>query len=114
MQFVAHWIIFFVAACLEVGGDAVVRRGLHGGGGVVVAVGCAILGGYGLVVNATSLDFSKMLGVYVAVFAVLSTLAGKFYFGEVIPLATWLGLALIVAGALLIQFGFAGPAGSDG
>ncbi len=102
---VVAWVIFVAAAALEVGGDAVVRKGLRGAGYGVVALGCLMLGGYGLVVNLVKWDFSKLLGVYVAVFAVISVLAGRFVFGESVPLTTWGGLALIVLGAVVIQFG---------
>jgi len=50
-------------------------------------------------------DFSKLLGVYVAVFALVSVLAGRFVFKDIVPLSTWLGLAVIIAGGLVIQFG---------
>jgi len=43
--------------------------------------------------------------IHVAVFAVLSILCGRFLFQEVIPTATWVGLALIVLGGLTIQVG---------
>jgi len=105
MHHAMAWLIFIGAACLEVGGDAVVRKGLRGGGVTLVVVGAVLLGLYGLLVNMVPWDFSRLLGVYVAVFAVVSILAGKYVFGESIPLATWIGLAIIVAGGLCIQFG---------
>ena len=71
----------------------------------MVAVGCLMLGAYGVVVNLVPWDFSRLLGVYVAVFAVVSVLSGMLFFGETIPPATWLGLGLIVAGGLVIHFG---------
>ena len=101
------WFVFVAAAILEVGGDAVIRSGLRGRGVAIVAVGCAMLAGYGLTVNMLRWDFSHLLGVYVAVFAVVSVLCGRFVFGEDIPISTWLGLSLIVAGGLAIQFGSA-------
>lgn len=45
------WFIFIVAAILEVGGDAVIRKGLRGSGLAVIAIGCTMLGCYGVVVN---------------------------------------------------------------
>ena len=99
------WLVFLASAALEVGGDAVVRRGLRGGGWLYIPVGCMMLAAYGLLVNVVAWDFSRLLGVYVAVFAVVSVLAGRFVFGEDIPPATWAGLALIVGGGLVIQFG---------
>jgi len=99
------WIIFIAAAILEVGGDAVIRRGLRGGMLWFIILGFAMLGCYGVVVNLVKWDFSRLLGVYVAVFAVISVLAGRFVFRETIPLTTWIGLAIIVAGGAVIQAG---------
>ena len=50
-------------------------------------------------------DFSNLLGVYVAVLALLSILRGRFIFGENVPYSTWLGLTIIVVSGLVIQFG---------
>ena len=99
------WLVFIAAALLEVGGDAAVRRGLRGGGLLLILAGFIVLGSYGLVVNIVKWDFSKLLGVYVAVFAVVSVLFGRYIFKESIPTSTWLGLAVIVVGGLIIQFG---------
>lgn len=99
------WLIFIGAAILEVGGDAVVRKGLRGNSLLIILTGCAMLGSYGVVVNTVKWDFSKLLGVYVAVFASISILFGRFVFEENIPNTTWLGLLVIVCGAMIIQFG---------
>ncbi len=99
------WLIFISAAILEVGGDAVVRKGLRGSGLVLIMTGFAMLGCYGVVVNMVKWDFSKLLGVYVAVFAVISIVFGRFVFKESIPVATWMGLAVIICGGMIIQFG---------
>ena len=99
------WLIFTGAAILEVGGDAVVRKGLRGSGLIVIMIGFAMLGCYGVVVNIVKWDFSKLLGVYVAVFALVSILFGRFMFREPIPATTWLGLCLIMCGGMIIQFG---------
>ncbi len=101
------WFIFIAAATLEVAGDAVIRKGLRGSVIWFIIAGFLMLGGYGVVVNTVKWDFSRLLGVYVAVFAVVSVLAGRFVFRETIPTATWLGLAIIVVGGAVIQ---AGPA----
>jgi drug/metabolite transporter superfamily protein YnfA len=99
------WIIFLCAASLEVGGDAVIRKGIRGGGMLYVAAGFLLLGLYGVVVNTVRWDFSRLLGVYVAVFALISVLAGRFVFRETVPVSTWLGLGLIIAGGAVIQWG---------
>ena len=99
------WLVFLGAALLEVGGDAIIRKGLRGSSIALLVTGGIILAGYGVLVNTVEWDFSRLLGVYVAVFAVVSVLFGKFVFGESIPPSTWLGLAIIVAGGMVIQFG---------
>ena len=104
LPFVA-WLIFLAAAVLEVGGDAVIRKGLKGSGWLFILIGCLMLASYGVVVNLVKWDFSKLLGVYVAVFAVVSVLAGRFLFEEEVPITTWAGAGIIVLGGLVIHFG---------
>jgi small multidrug resistance family-3 protein len=99
------WLIFVAAAILEVSGDAMIWRGLRGWGGAAIVAGCIMLACYGLVVNVVKWEFSKLLGVYVAVFAVVSVAMGRMVFKETVPLTTWMGLGLMVAGGLVIQFG---------
>ena len=102
---VVAWLVFLFAALIEVGGDAVIRRGLRGRTAAWILLGCAMLAFYGVMVNTLKWDFSRMLGVYVCFFAVASVLYGRFMFQEEIPAATWCGLALIILGGMFIQFG---------
>ncbi len=90
---------------LEVVGDALVRKGLRGSGVAVMGVGLALLGTYGVVVNLLDLDFSRLLGAYVGVFAVVSILIGRFAFHDVVPKSTWAGLAVILTGSLIVHLG---------
>jgi drug/metabolite transporter superfamily protein YnfA len=99
------WLIFLIAALLEIGGDSIVRSGLRINRIAFIALGFAILGSYGLVVNMVKWDFSRLLGVYVAVFAVVSVFWGKVILKEDVALSTWIGLVPIVIGGLIIQFG---------
>jgi drug/metabolite transporter superfamily protein YnfA len=99
------WLIFLAAAVLEVGGDAVIRKGMRSSGWMFIATGCLMLAAYGVVVNLVKWDFSKLLGVYVAVFAAVSVLAGRFLFHENVAPTTWVGVGIIVVGGLVIQFG---------
>ncbi len=97
------WLALLLAAALEVGGDAVVRRGLRAGEVGWVVAGILVVGLYGLAVNLVPWDFSRLLGVYVAFFAVTSFVVGCVAFGERPPLLAWAGLALVVVGGILIQ-----------
>ena len=102
---VSAWLVFAAAALLEVAGDATVRRGLRGGGAGYMVAGCLALAAYGLVVNVVKWDLSRLLGVYVGFFALVSVLFGRLILRETVPSSTWCGLILILAGGLVIQFG---------
>jgi drug/metabolite transporter (DMT)-like permease len=51
------------------------------------------------------MDFSKLLGAYVAFFALVSVAFGRLVFHETIPGSTWIGVGLALAGSAVIQFG---------
>jgi small multidrug resistance family-3 protein len=98
-------VLFVVAAALEVGGDALIRSGMRREGIGLVLVGAVVLGGYGVVVNLLPIDFSRLLGAYVGIFAVVSVLVGRLAFSESIPRTTWIGLAVILVGSAIIHWG---------
>src|SRR5215471_8109288 len=100
-------LILVAAAVLEVGGDALIRKGMRGGGTALIVVGFVVLGSYGVVVNLSPVDFSKLLGAYVGVFALVSVGAGIALFGDRVPASTWLGVAIVLIGSLVIHFGAA-------
>jgi len=102
MQLVA-WLAFVLAAIFEVGGDAVIRTGIKANNGIVLFEPWRLKDG--LIVNSIEWDFSKIFGVYVGVFALVAVLFSKFLFREHVQPTTWIGLALIVTGGLVIQFG---------
>ena len=99
------WLIFVIAALLEMGGDAIIRKGLRHSGLLLIIIGFVTLGCYGLVVNIVKWDFSKLIGVYVAVFATMSILFGRLVLKENIPPSTWIGLIVLVLGGAIIQYG---------
>jgi drug/metabolite transporter superfamily protein YnfA len=98
-------VVFVGAAVLEVLGDALIRKGMRGSGVAVVAIGVGVLGAYGVVVNLLELDFSRLLGAYVGVFAVVSVIIGRWMFKDQMPVSTWIGLAIILAGSMVIHLG---------
>ena len=109
MGFVS-FIILLIAAGLEVYGDALIRKGFTKGEPFWwIIVGFFVIGLYGVILNLlyhmdeTKWDFAKLLGIYVAFFALISVLAGRFCYHETIPLSTWVGIFVIVAGGLIIQ-----------
>jgi small multidrug resistance family-3 protein len=104
----AAFAVFIGAAVLEVVGDALIRKGMRGGGLVLAGLGLVLLGTYGVLVNLLDIDFSRLLGAYVGVFAIVSVLAGRLVFRDQIPASTWAGLAVILGGSLMIHFGRGG------
>jgi drug/metabolite transporter superfamily protein YnfA len=100
------YVLLFLAACLEAGGDALIRFGLHGHRIVarvgLFLAGAAVLFTYGLVVNAPPWDFGRLLGVYVTLFFVVAQVVNFAIFGVKPELPVLVGGALVVAGGLVI------------
>jgi len=98
-----------VAALLEIGGDAAIRHGLVRSAWSAwpwLAFGGAALVAYGLAVNATrALHFGQLMGLYIAVFFVVSQLISFAVFDERPAASLTLGGALIVCGGLVIHLG---------
>jgi|SRR6516165_3365332 small multidrug resistance family-3 protein len=99
------WGIFVASAVLEVGGDALIRAGLRGARVALVVAGFLVLGSYGLLLNTMTWDFTRLLGTYIAMFALASALFGCLVFREIPSTTTWFGLALVLAGAAVMQLG---------
>jgi small multidrug resistance family-3 protein len=93
-----------LAAFLEVGGDALVRFGLRGGRWFSLAAGAAILFAYGLSVNLPKWNFGRLMGVYIALFFLVSQLISVVVFKEKLHLPTLVGGVLIVTGGVLMTF----------
>lgn len=102
---IAAVAVFVGAAVLEVAGDALIRKGLRGSGAVLLVLGFVVLGSYGVVVNLLNIDFSRLLGAYVGIFAVVSVLMGRIVFKDDVPVSTWVGLLVIVVGSVIIHVG---------
>ena len=110
LNFVAALFVLLLAAYLEISGDVKIGQGLVGGSALTVLLGWVLLGAYGIFVNgynllAKEMNFSKMLGVYIAVFAVVNLLLGWRRASAEVSGATVVGTAVIVCGGLIIQFG---------
>jgi len=98
-------LLLVLAASLEVGGDALVRWGLKGPRHLGLPLGALVLFAYGLSVNLPKdWDFGRLMGVYIAVFFVVSQAVAAGIFRERIQTPALVGGALIVAGGLVISF----------
>jgi small multidrug resistance family-3 protein len=97
-------LLLLLASILEVSGDAAVRKGLRGDGVYYIVAGCIALGCYGIAVNLLRWDFGRLLGVYVAVFALVSILWGHYIFKETVAHRTKVGVAIIMIGGFVISW----------
>lgn len=98
--------VLFLAALLEAGGDAVVRKALHRNTPWarlgLLAAGALVLFAYGYTVNAPAWDFSKLLGLYVVFFFVIAQLMSWIVFNQPPTMAVLVGGTLITAGGCVI------------
>jgi small multidrug resistance family-3 protein len=96
-------LLLVLAAGLEVGGDALMRWGLRGPQKLGLLLGALVLFAYGLSVNLPKWDFGRLMGVYIAVFFVVSQVVAVAAFGEKVRAPALVGGALIVAGGVVIS-----------
>jgi drug/metabolite transporter superfamily protein YnfA len=106
MTHAATLSLLVLAALLEAGGDALVRRGLQaptpGMRLTCFALGGLVLLSYGFVVNRPAWAFGRTLGVYVVVFFVVAQLLSWLVFAQPPSRAVLIGGAfLIVGGAIM-------------
>jgi len=100
------YLVLFLAACLEVGGDALIRFGLQSHQTfarlALFLIGALVLLAYGLAVNAPSWDFGRLLGVYVTLFFVIAQAVDWGLYAVRPGLPILLGGLLIFSGGLII------------
>ena len=93
--------ILIVAAALEVGGDALIRMGLRGPA-YWLAAGGIVLFAYGVLVNQSGVDFNRLMGIYIAIFFVVSQAISFLFFKQIPDDRILLGGGFIVTGGLVI------------
>ncbi|HEX4347904.1 MAG TPA: hypothetical protein VHZ73_10045 [Vicinamibacterales bacterium] len=106
MSYTTSILLLLCAACLEAGGDALMRQGLHSTAATRIAyfvAGGIVLTLYGWAVNAPPWDFGRLLGVYVAFFFVVAQVIAWAAFGHPPTTRVLLGGALIIAGGVIIS-----------
>ena len=91
-----------IAALLEVCGDALTRMGLRERP-VFLAAGALALFVYGVAVNQGRFDFGRLMGVYIAVFFLVSQIVAFAFFRDVPNYKTLAGGLLIVLGGAVIM-----------
>ena len=97
-------IYLTLAAALEVSGDFLMRVGLGGRPWGLVA-GTLVLAAYGMLVNQPAWGFGRTLGLYIAVFFIVSQVTALLAAGERPSLSLAIGGAFIVLGGAIIYAG---------
>ena len=101
-------LLLILATALEVSGDAVVRLGIYQYAGPVRLAcflgGAALLLGYGSALNTAPVDFSRIVGLYIATLFVIWQIISFLVFRTLPGLPVLLGGALIITGGVIVTF----------
>jgi drug/metabolite transporter superfamily protein YnfA len=103
-----NFLFLAIAALLEAGGDAIVRRGREAGQGgsrlAFFVAGALVLFAYGFVVNRPGWSFGRSLGIYVFLFFVVAQVLSWVVFHEPPGRGAYAGTVAFAIGAGLIYF----------
>ena len=101
-------VFLLIATTLEAGGDAVVRMAMYNHAGParigLMAVGAALLFGYGVGLNLAPLAFGQVVGLYIATLFTVWQVVNLVVFRTAPTVPTAVGGTLIIAGGLLVTF----------
>lgn len=99
---VYNLLLLLLAIVLELCGDASVRVALRGRKLPLFLLGAVLLICYGTLVSFPNWTFSRTMGVYIAIFFIVSQVVAVLLLRERIQPATMVGGLLIVSGGLVI------------
>jgi hypothetical protein len=102
------FIFLIVATVLEASGDAIVRLGLRQESFplrvALFLAGATLLFGYGVFVNLPAVEFSRVVGLYIATLFVIWQIVNFAVFGTLPAMPVLAGGALIVIGGSIVTF----------
>jgi len=102
-------LVLLLAALLEAGGDALVRKGLHSSAAgprvLFFLAGAVVLFLYGWTVNTPPWDFGRLLGLYVVFFFLCAQAISWLVFHQRPSAAVMIGGAFIAVGGIIISLG---------
>ena len=81
-----------------------VRWGLKGGRILGFVLGAVTLFAYGVIVNTPKWDFGRLLGIYIAIFFVVSQVLSVVVFREGLRVQTLIAGVLISSGGIILTF----------
>ena len=105
----SHPIIFLIiATTFEVCGDALIRMSIYNHTGLArigfAFIGTVLLFGYGLFLNLAPVEFSQVVGLYIATLFVIWQIINYLVFKTTPSIPILVGGTLIVAGGLVVTF----------
>jgi drug/metabolite transporter superfamily protein YnfA len=104
-----YWTIWIlpgiVGGYLALAGAILIRKGQRGGGISFIFAGALTFAFYGVAVNVVPWSFSRLIFAYVAAFTLITFIWRQFVFGQKLSKVTWLGVAIVVVGSLIVVFG---------
>ncbi len=107
--FLSHPLfVLIIATALEVSGDAILRIAIYEHVAAarigLFLIGALFLAGYGTALNLAPLEFSQVVGLYIATLFVMWQVISFFAFKLVPTVPILIGGALIVCGGLIITW----------
>jgi small multidrug resistance family-3 protein len=101
-------VFLIVATVLEATGDAIVRKALYEHAGAarlgLFLAGAALLLSYGTLLNLAPLEFSRVIGLYLATLFVVWQFINFIAFRTLPTLPILVGGAFIVAGGVILTY----------
>jgi small multidrug resistance family-3 protein len=109
VQIAPPLLVLVIATTLEASGDAVLRMGLYnnysGALRVLLFIAAAtLLFGYGLFLNLAPLEFSRVVGLYIATLFVVWQVISFFAFHTLPNLPILVGGAFIITGGAIATY----------
>lgn len=101
-------VVLLLATTLEASGDAIVRIAIYKQVGLarlgIFLAGAALLFGYGFMLNLAPLEFSRVVGLYIATLFVVWQVINYVAFHTLPTLPVLVGGSLIIAGGLVLTY----------
>ena len=108
LQNIHPFIFILICTILESTGDAIVRKCLFNYTGTIrfglLIVGMILLLGYGIFLNLAPVEFSRVVGLYIATLFVVWQIINFITFRSSPVLPVIVGGSLIVIGGLIVTF----------
>ncbi len=108
IQNIHPFLFVLIATILEVIGDAIIRTSLYNHTGIarigLMIIGMLLLFGYGTSLNLAPVEFSQVVGLYIATLFLVWQLINYIAFRTMPTLPILIGGVLIVLGGLIVTF----------